>query len=95
MDKKNELDIAPTPSHHHQEVAGTHHTGGAWATREPYGPAGMSLLLRTRLLLIHSSGFRGLFTNHYVALCAAFATIGGLLFGYEYAPPSNSQGSIY
>ncbi|KAF1946677.1 general substrate transporter [Clathrospora elynae] len=35
--------------------------------REPYGPA----------------GFRGLLTNPYVALCAAFATIGGLLFGYD------------
>lgn len=28
-------------------------------------------------------GFRGLFANHFVALCSAFATIGGLLFGYE------------
>ncbi|KAI1575895.1 AraJ, Arabinose efflux permease [Pyrenophora tritici-repentis] len=29
------------------------------------------------------SSFRGLFTNPYVAMCAAFATIGGLLFGYD------------
>ncbi|KAG9192337.1 general substrate transporter [Alternaria panax] len=36
-------------------------------TREPYGPG----------------GFRGLFSNPYVAMCAAFATIGGLLFGYD------------
>ncbi|KAI4955139.1 hypothetical protein J4E91_000996 [Alternaria rosae] len=36
-------------------------------TREPYGP----------------TGFRGLFSNPYVAMCAAFATIGGLLFGYD------------
>ncbi|EUC46368.1 hypothetical protein COCMIDRAFT_25582 [Bipolaris oryzae ATCC 44560] len=35
--------------------------------REPYGPA----------------GFSGLFANPYVAMCAAFATIGGLLFGYD------------
>ena len=28
-------------------------------------------------------GFRGLFSNPYVAMCAAFATIGGLLFGYD------------
>ncbi|KAJ3534080.1 hypothetical protein NM208_g7696 [Fusarium decemcellulare] len=34
---------------------------------EPYGPA----------------GFRGLFSSPYVALCAAFAAIGGLLFGYD------------
>ncbi|KAJ4223429.1 hypothetical protein NW759_006063 [Fusarium solani] len=34
---------------------------------EPYGPA----------------GFRGLFSSPYVALCAAFSAIGGLLFGYD------------
>lgn len=28
-------------------------------------------------------GFRGIFSSSYVALCAAFATIGGLLFGYD------------
>ncbi|KXS94355.1 hypothetical protein AC578_3177 [Pseudocercospora eumusae] len=28
-------------------------------------------------------GFRGLFTSYYVALCAAFSAIGGLLFGYD------------
>ncbi|KAF9700917.1 hypothetical protein EKO04_000455 [Ascochyta lentis] len=39
----------------------------AGAAREPYGPG----------------GFKGLFANHYVAMCATFATIGGLLFGYD------------
>ncbi|KAF5227058.1 hypothetical protein FAUST_12017 [Fusarium austroamericanum] len=34
---------------------------------EPYGP----------------SGFRGLFSSPYVAACAAFSAIGGLLFGYD------------
>lgn len=29
------------------------------------------------------SGVRGIFSSSYVAFCAAFATIGGLLFGYE------------
>lgn len=29
-------------------------------------------------------GIRGVFSSTYVALCAGFATIGGLLFGYEY-----------
>lgn len=29
------------------------------------------------------SGFRGLFSSPYVAMCAAFAAIGGLLFGYD------------
>jgi hypothetical protein len=28
-------------------------------------------------------GFKGIFSSSYVALCAAFAAIGGLLFGYE------------
>ncbi|WYZ42394.1 hypothetical protein EsH8_VI_000093 [Colletotrichum jinshuiense] len=37
------------------------------ASLEPYGP----------------SGFRGIFVSHYVALCAAFSAIGGLLFGYD------------
>ncbi|KAH7138183.1 general substrate transporter [Dendryphion nanum] len=52
----------------HQEIA-TMPTAGhsAWTTREPYGPA----------------GFKGLFSNNYVAMCALFATIGGLLFGYD------------
>ncbi|KAF2144680.1 uncharacterized protein K452DRAFT_266697 [Aplosporella prunicola CBS 121167] len=35
--------------------------------REAYGPP----------------GFRGLFTCYYVALCAAFSALGGLLFGYD------------
>ncbi|CAH0051638.1 unnamed protein product [Clonostachys solani] len=35
--------------------------------QEPYGPA----------------GFRGIFANRYVALCASFSAIGGLLFGYD------------
>lgn len=29
------------------------------------------------------AGFRGIFVSHYVALCAAFSAIGGLLFGYD------------
>ncbi|KAH7258745.1 hypothetical protein FSOLCH5_007670 [Fusarium solani] len=40
---------------------------GLSLTVEPYGP----------------SGFRGLFNSHYVALCAAFSALGGLLFGYD------------
>lgn len=28
-------------------------------------------------------GFKGLFASYYVALCAVFAAIGGLLFGYD------------
>lgn len=43
MEKHEEIDVAPAPSHQHQEIAGMHHAGKAWATREPYGPAGMSI----------------------------------------------------
>ena len=28
-------------------------------------------------------GLRGLFTSHYATLCAAFAAIGGMIFGYD------------
>ena len=28
-------------------------------------------------------GFNGLFASYYVALCAVFAALGGLLFGYD------------
>ncbi|KAF7563401.1 hypothetical protein G7046_g740 [Stylonectria norvegica] len=34
---------------------------------EPYGPA----------------GFRGIFVSRYVAICASFSALGGLLFGYD------------
>ncbi|TVY76071.1 hypothetical protein LSUE1_G007891 [Lachnellula suecica] len=33
--------------------------------------------------LIILPGFMGIFTSKYVFLCAAFATMGGLLFGYD------------
>ncbi|OAK95267.1 general substrate transporter [Phaeosphaeriaceae sp. SRC1lsM3a] len=39
----------------------------AFVTREPYG----------------KPGFAGLFSSPYVATCALFATLGGLLFGYD------------
>ncbi|KAI9722624.1 MAG: hypothetical protein M1812_001555 [Candelaria pacifica] len=49
------------------EITVAHHDRAVWDERETYGPP----------------GFRGLFTSHYVALCAAFSAIGGLLFGYD------------
>ncbi|KAF2018401.1 general substrate transporter [Aaosphaeria arxii CBS 175.79] len=71
MDRKTDDKIgvdASSGSNVHQEIIGSmHDSQNAFGTREPYGPA----------------GFRGLFTNHYVAMCATFATIGGLLFGYD------------
>jgi MFS family permease len=44
-----------------------HHADAVWEHREIYGPP----------------GFQGLFVNSYAALCAAFAAIGGMIFGYD------------
>lgn len=48
-------------------VTAIRHSGAVWETRTTYGPA----------------GFRGLFSSPYVAACAAFSALGGLLFGYD------------
>jgi hypothetical protein len=45
--------------------ASTHHAEAVSRHRATYGP----------------SGFRGLFSNHYVIVCAAFSILGGLIFG--------------
>lgn len=44
-----------------------HHAEAVWEDRERYGP----------------SGFAGLFSNYYATLCAAFAALGGMIFGYD------------
>ena len=44
-----------------------HHAEAVWEQRETYGPP----------------GFQGIFINYYAALCAAFAAIGGMIFGYD------------
>lgn len=44
-----------------------HHSEPVWEHRDTYGPP----------------GFSGVFTNYYAALCAAFAAIGGMIFGYD------------
>ena len=44
-----------------------HHSEAVWEHRDTYG----------------SPGFKGVFTNYYATLCAAFAAIGGLIFGYD------------
>ena len=44
-----------------------HHSEEIWSHRETYGPP----------------GFKGAFSNTYAALCAAFAAIGGMIFGYD------------
>ncbi|KAL9110418.1 MAG: hypothetical protein Q9227_004962 [Pyrenula ochraceoflavens] len=45
----------------------THHAEAVFGNRDIYGPPGL----------------RGLFYNPFVFFCAAFSTIGGLLFGYD------------
>lgn len=45
----------------------THSSRPVWEQRETYGPAGI----------------RGIFKSRYVFAAAAFATLGGTLFGYE------------
>jgi hypothetical protein len=73
----------PTEATHYAEDAGekgeygarrrssvadiTHSEAPIWEQRQTYG----------------KQGFMGIFTSKYVFLCAAFATMGGLLFGYE------------
>ena len=44
-----------------------HHSEAVWNHRDTYGPP----------------GFKGIFMNSYAALCAAFAAIGGMIFGYD------------
>jgi hypothetical protein len=82
-EKKDAIDLAPEQSHLHQEVAGMH--SKAMVTREPYGKPGTLDPLasnRGRRLTLFT-GFAGLFSSPYVATCALFATLGGLLFGYD------------
>ncbi|KAL8860522.1 MAG: hypothetical protein Q9178_003182 [Gyalolechia marmorata] len=44
-----------------------HHAEAIGDLREPYGP----------------TGFKGVFISYYATLCAAFAAIGGMVFGYD------------
>ena len=44
-----------------------HHANAVWENRDTYGPP----------------GFRGVFVNYHATLCAAFAAIGGMAFGYD------------
>ena len=44
-----------------------HNSEAVWEHRDTYGPPGLT----------------GLLVNYYAALCAAFAAVGGLIFGYD------------
>ncbi|KAH7378846.1 general substrate transporter [Pyrenochaeta sp. MPI-SDFR-AT-0127] len=67
IDKLEKADSVDVAPTQHKEVVSMHNDNKQTITRASYGHA----------------GFRGLFSNPYVAMCAAFATIGGLLFGYD------------
>lgn len=56
-----------TPSRRGSIDAPTHSQKPVWEQRETYGPPGI----------------RGIFKSRYVFAAAAFATLGGTLFGYE------------
>ena len=79
MDSKTEGDVInhvegvdDAPSRRGSVGVPTHSEKPVWEQRELYGP----------------SGIRGIFTSRYVFAAAAFATLGGTLFGYEYATSS-------
>ncbi|KAI9666397.1 MAG: hypothetical protein M1821_004333 [Bathelium mastoideum] len=67
MDSNDDSKLHANVSSPTNEITIAHHDRAVWETRETYGPA----------------GFRGLFSNYYVSMCAAFVTLGGLLFGYD------------
>ncbi|KAI4129854.1 MAG: hypothetical protein LQ338_002037 [Usnochroma carphineum] len=65
-----ESKVEDSPSGNHSpNPRGTfvHHAEAVWDQREPYGP----------------TGFQGVFISSYAALCAAFAALGGMVFGYD------------
>jgi hypothetical protein len=89
-------DITPPLDRRRSTVAEIVHTEQpVWEQRQTYSKHGM---LPTRSIsarrLISRLGFMGIFTSKYVFLCAAFATMGGLLFGYEYVALSTLLGEI-
>lgn len=51
----------------HDQAITLHGTDAVGGAGQPYGPP----------------GFHGLFGNYYATLCAAFAAIGGMVFGYD------------
>ena len=71
MDDTNSQEKNHSPSManklEHGENPAVHSSAAIWESRQPYC----------------EPGFRGLFSSSYVVLCASFATLGGLLFGYD------------
>ncbi len=72
MDPDIKADAAPAATDSSEatrteDVTAVHSDQSLDRLREPYGPP----------------GFGGLFSSSYVALCASFSALGGLLFGYD------------
>lgn len=67
VDDEAEAPNTKTIEHAEDRSLAIRHAGAVWETRDTYGPAGL----------------RGIFSSPYVAACAAFSTLGGLLFGYD------------
>ena len=74
-----------SPARRYSVVAEINHSEAPiWEQRQTYGKSGtLNPIGLVCFFLTLSQGFMGIFTSKYVFLCAAFATMGGLLFGYE------------
>lgn len=71
--------VLDSPKAEHEESQIT-----ADLSTEPYGPPGTYRPALRYSFTANSLGFRGIAASRYVAICASFSAIGGLLFGYEY-----------
>ena len=67
MASKKTLDDSIETAMHEHENPAVHSNHAVWESRDTYC----------------EPGFRGLLMSYYVALCAAFSALGGLLFGYD------------
>ncbi|EFY92295.1 MFS monosaccharide transporter, putative [Metarhizium acridum CQMa 102] len=76
---------ADSPKAEHQETDAV-----PYLSTEPYGPPGTSTLVcpgwEWEIIIFADKeipGFQGIAASRYVAICASFSAIGGLLFGYD------------
>jgi hypothetical protein len=67
MEKPKVDDEVLASAMHDENRMAAHTERPVWDTREKYC----------------EPGFKGIFASRYVALCAAFSALGGLLFGYD------------
>ena len=72
---EKELQLGEHPPTNKEDSVFVHDSEAVWEQRKPYGP----------------SGFAGLFVNSYAAMCAVFAALGGLVFGYDQGVGTRSR----